>query len=551
MEREDFCDPAIAALMNEHFVNVKVDREEHPELDELYMTATALMTGRGGWPNSVFLTTELAPFFAGSYFPPEDRGGLPGFPKVLRAVSEAWRSRREEVLESAASVANGMKTVLAGHPASSPPPPPAAVEAAVAAHKSSFDGKLGGLGSAPKFPSAPGLGLLWDAGQRGDAEARAMVLESLKAMGRGAIHDQLGGGFHRYTLDAAWRIPHFEKMLYDNALLGELLARAAGETGDEELTRLARDTMELVLAEMTLPEGGFAAALDAETAGQEGAFYTWSRRELEEALDAEGLAALGEVLGLDEAPNLDGGRRTLYLTAGLGDHAARLGVSRAELDRRLAPHLDRLRAARSRRPRPALDDKVLVEPNGLMIAAMALAGRLLGEPRFIAAAGRAAQFILEEVTADGALCHTWRQGRASLPALLEDYACLIHGLLALHEATGEAGWLERALPLAEQLHDRLAAPGGGYFTSQPSKHLLFQARTGTDNATPSGNAMTALDFLRLAKLTGTASFRQRAMETLGAFASDLVKRPHAMPTMARALARFWYERAEPAPGELP
>jgi uncharacterized protein YyaL (SSP411 family) len=547
MEREVFSNPAIAAQMNQWFVSIKVDREERPDLDATYITATELMNQSAGWPNSVFLTTDLKPFFSGTYFPPEDRGGQPGFPRVLEQIHTAWETRRPEVLAHAEQVAADLRNAIAQRqePAADVPPA-AAVTAAATKLMASFDPANGGFGGAPKFPSPGTLFFLWEAG---GSDARRMVVETLHHMGEGAIYDQLGGGFHRYTLDPAWRIPHFEKMLYDNAQLGELLAMAAKETGDADLERLARGTFDFVLAQMTLPGGAFKSAIDAETDGVEGAYYLWTREEARSVLGEEGYRLLAPILGLDAAPNFKGGRHTLYLTRPLDDHARRLGISRGELLGRLAPLLEKLRRARAQRKLPLIDDKVLTDWNGMMIAAMARAGALLGEPRYSAAAVKSARFILAQLegSASGetrrvggaragpgakpALMHSWRNGTAKIPAFLDDYAFLVRGLLALNEATRDARWRAEAERLADEMEARLRDPRGGYFNSEAKPDLLIQSRTATEGAIPSGNAIAVLDLLRLDR-------RARAEASLKAFAHDLDSYPTAMATLADAVFVF-------------
>ncbi len=553
MEREVFSDPEIAELMNRWFVSVKVDREERPELDEIYMTATQMMTGSGGWPNSVFLTPELEPFFAGTYFPPEDRYGRPGFPTVLSTLHEAWIQRREEVEAHAARVAASMKQVVAASVAPAAElPETAAAEAAVAALKASYDAQWGGFGSAPKFPSPSSLFLLWEAAERGDREARRMVLESLRKMGRGAIYDQLDGGFHRYTLDAAWRIPHFEKMLYDNAHLGELLAVAAVAEKDAELERLARGTLDFALSTLVLPGGAFKSAIDAETDAVEGAFYIWSEEELRAVLGGDGFELLAPIFGFSGRPNFEGDRYTLYLTAPLAEHAARLGLAPAELAARLEPRLEALRRARAAREFPLVDDKALADWNGMMIAALARAGRLLGEPRYVEAAARAAGFFVELRDADGVLLHAWREGRAKIRAFLDDYAFLMRGLLALEEATGDERWRGAAERLADEMERRLRRPEGGYYMSEARADLLFQAATVTDGAIPSGNGVALLALATLAERTGKAVYRERAEAGLRAFAPALEHHPAAVATVAQALLRVGgADRVEEREAEAP
>jgi len=534
MEREVFSNPAIADLMNRWFVSIKVDREERPEIDEIYMTATQLLRdGDGGWPNSLFLDPDLQPFFAGTYFPPQDREGQPGFSTVLRQIHTAWEERRPEVESVAARLAAALQQNLAQRNAPAAEPPAVSVaREAVSDLASRYDEQNGGFGGAPKFPSPGDLWLLWGAG---DAKGRRMVLGTLDAMGRGAIYDQLDGGFHRYTLDPAWRVPHFEKMLYDNALLAEALAVAWKATGDPDLERLARGTLDFVLERMTLPQGAFKSAIDAETDGEEGAYYTWTDAELRKVLGPEGFAALAPLCGWNAPPNLPGGRRTLYLTQPLGNRTPGL-----------RPWLDKLRAARRTRKLPRIDDKVLTDWNGMTIAALAHAGALLGDARYGKAAERAAGFVLHQLQGkDGILLHTWRQGEAKIPAFLDDYAWLIRGLLALHEANGNLRWLAEAERLADEMERRLRDPRGGYLLSDAKSDLRFQPKRVADGAVPSGNAVAVLDLLTLAERTGKAAYRERAEQALRAFAPEMAQAPSAMPTLALAVIRFREVRSNP------
>jgi uncharacterized protein YyaL (SSP411 family) len=559
MAREVFADPEIAALMNRWFVNVKVDREERPDVDEVYIAATQLLTGGAGWPNSVFLTPELEPFFAGTYFPPAERGGRPGFPSVLRRVHADWTERPAEVRAAASRVAAALGQVVAGQrqQAAAVPAAETALAAALAALEPSYDPEWGGFARAPafrpKFPSPGSLFLLLAARERGDEEAGRRLDATLRALGRGAIHDQLAGGFHRYTVDREWRVPHFEKMLADNALLLELLAEslagtrdgAAPVAHDPELARLARRTADFLLAEMALPGGGFRSSLDAESEGEEGRYYTWTGDELRAALGAEGFALLAPVFGFDDAGELPGGRHTLHWTAAPEAHARRLEIGLPELTARLETQLVKLRTARERRSRPRSDDKLLADWNGLAIAALARAGEVLAEPRYRVAAERAAERVLGELRAGEALLHA-RRGRdgGGVPAFLDDYAHLAHGLLALHRASGEARWLTAAAALADEMAARLGDPAGGWFHAAPDPHLLFQPKSVTEGSVPAGNAVAVLDLLELAARLGAseparaAAFRARAEAALRAFARDLELHPAAVPTLARALLRY-------------
>ena len=540
MEREVFSNPQIAKLMNQWFINIKVDREERPDLDEIYMIATQLIRQSGGWPNSVFLTPKLEPFFAGTYFPPDDRGGRMGFPTVLTNIHEAWTTKREDIEMSADRLSDAMRSIVAQKRRPADEVPSAdSVGAAVANLRKRFDETNGGFGGAPKFPSPANLFLLWDHAEQGDIEARRMVVETLYKMGQGAIYDQIDGGFHRYTLDAEWRIPHFEKMLYDNAHLAELLAMTADATGDPELDRLARGTLDFVLDEMRLDGGGFKSAIDAETDGEEGAYYVWTGTELRDALGADGYDLLGPLFGFDGPPNFEGKKYTLYLADTLDAHAKRLGWSRSELLEKIAPKVDRLRVSRKQRDFPLVDDKVLTDWNGMMIAAMARARILLDEPRYLEAAEKAATFILGNLKDDdGTLLHAWRGGEAKILAFLDDYAFLMKGLIALYEATLDRRWLEAAEHTAEEMERRLRDSSGGYYLSEEKPHLLFQPKTIFDGAIPSGNGVATLTLLALAEHTGKARYRQRAESAMKAFAAELDQRPGSLRTLAQAVGRY-------------
>jgi uncharacterized protein YyaL (SSP411 family) len=538
MEREVFSKPALAELLNRWFVSIKVDREEQPDVDEIYITANEALTGSPGWPNSLFLTPDLKPFYAGTYIPPEDQAGSPGFRSVLTQVHDGWANHRKALEATAEQVAGAVRTSLAqSRSPAAEPPPVAAADRARALLESHYQPKTGGFGGPPQFPSPGNLFFLWEAANRGDEPARAMVLGTLRQMGQGAIYDQLGGGFHRYTLDAEWRVPHFEKMLYDNAQLAEILTLAASH--DPDLGRLARGTLDFLLAEMALPEGGFKSAIDAETDGEEGAYYVWTTDELRRVLGDADFRFLAPILGFDSPPNLPNHRRTLYLPHPLAEQATRLGLSPDALSARLSPLLAELRAARAQRQRPRIDDKILTDWNGMAIAAFARAGKTFGEPRYTAAATKTADFILARLhPGNGPLLHAYRGGAAKIPAFLDDYAYLIRGLLALAEVTGELRWGEEAERLATEMEQRLRDPQGGYTSAGLNPRLLFQSKTVTDGAVPAGNAVAILNLLELAKRTGKPVYRQRAASALRAFGPDLDRYPAAVPTLALAVLRF-------------
>jgi len=538
MERESFSDPAIAERMNRAFVNVKVDREERPDLDEIYMTATQILTGQGGWPNSVFLTPDLAPFYAGTYFPPEDRHGRPGFPTLVAGLADAWARRRDEVEQQAEELARAMRRFLEERvePGEGPPSPRAA-RAALSGLASRFDAVHGGFGGAPKFPTPSNLFLLLElAGE--EPRAGEMLAATLDAMARGGICDQLAGGFHRYATDREWLVPHFEKMLYDNGLLLELYAREHARTGDPEAARVARETAAFLAREMTTPEGAFASAIDAETDGHEGAYYVWTRDELEQVLGEAGFAFLAPLYGFAGPPFFEEGAYVLHLPESMADAAAKRRTSREELLAEIAPLRERLLAARSERPRPLTDDKVLADWNGTAIAGLATAGRLLGEPGMIGQAARAAEFVLSEMRGESGLLHAWRGGEARVPAMLADYAFLVHGLLALHRATDDARWLERAAELTAEQLDRLADPRGGFFVAAESDDLILRSKDLFDGALPSANAIAALDLLALAERTGEPRWRREAERTMAAAGPLVEQFPDGAKTMAIAALRW-------------
>jgi uncharacterized protein YyaL (SSP411 family) len=548
MERECFSNPEIAQQLNEGFVSIKLDREERPDLDEIYMTATQLLTRSGGWPNSVFLTHDLKPFFAGTYFPPQDVPGRPGFPRVLAAIREAWEQRRPDIVAQGEAVAEAVRQQLeASTQASHMLPGAEAADAAQGLLARRFDPTWGGFGGAPKFPSPSNLELLLDRARRGDAEARRMLVTTLDGMARGGIHDQIGGGFHRYSTDAEWLVPHFEKMLYDNAALAALYAEAAPLAPEAGFERVARMTLDFVLAELTGPEGAFLSAIDAETDAHEGAYYSWTRDELRAVLDNDHYALLASVYGFEGRPQFEG-RYVLHLPQPLPERARLLGIAVDELLARIEPGRAALLAARWKRKRPLVDDKVLADWNGLMIAGMARAGAALGEARYVQAAARAAGFVLERLRdgGSGPLLHTYRGGSAKVPALLDDYAFLVHGLLALHATEGGGRWLAEAQRLEQEQAQRLwDEPAGGYFMSGADPGLLVRAKPGHDGAVASGNGIAALNLVAFARTTGEEAYATRARRLIAAFSSGIAEWPLAHVTLLQALERLGRPPASP------
>jgi uncharacterized protein YyaL (SSP411 family) len=557
MERESFMDDEIAAFLNEHFVTIKVDREERPDIDEIYMTAVQILNRRGGWPLSVFLTPQAKPFFGGTYFPPRDKEievpqdaeGTPaekrpvtGFLTLLKLIVERWQSKPEELTEYGDQLSRAVKRSLGSRTlAPAEPPGNEMFEALLGELRDRYDARFGGFGFSasdpqrPKFPEPPNLAFLIDRVDRVESNpARDMLVGTLEKMAAGGIRDHLGGGFHRYSTDRFWRIPHFEKMLYDNAQLASVYAEAFRLTGRAEFRRVVDEILAFVAREMTDAEGGFYAALDAETDAEEGAYYVWDRQELCDALGNEDFELFADVYGVSEGPNFDK-RSVLLLARPLAESAARHKLTEDDLERRLAPMREKLLALRSRRERPLTDVKIIAGWNGLMIRGYADAGRLLDEPKYIAAAVRAADFVLQRLrTPEGRLLHTFTSGEARLNAYLDDYAFFIDGLIALHQATGDGRWLDAADELtAVQL--RLFwddQSGGCFFTSSDHEELLARSKDPVDTVLPSGNAVTAGNLAYLGRALGNDDYLERARKTVMAFSAMLSQSPIAMPRMA-------------------
>jgi uncharacterized protein YyaL (SSP411 family) len=499
MERESFEDPATAALMNEHFVSIKVDREERPDLDAIYMDAVQAMTGHGGWPLTAFLTPDGRPFYAGTYFPNEARHGLPAFRAVLEAIAETWRSRRAEIDEQGARVVEAI-----GRPglleASREPLSDEVALQAVRGLRGAFDRRWGGIGGAPKFPQAMVLEFLLRRHLRGDPDALDMVTLTLDRMAAGGMYDQLGGGFHRYSTDERWHVPHFEKMLSDNALLARLYVRAWLVTGTERYRRVAAETCEWLLREMRHPDGGFYSSQDADSEGVEGRFFVWSWDELVRASSD----AVATALGASPSGNWDG-TNVLWFPAPVAGVADELEVDRAELEAALERARRDLFEIRERRVRPATDDKILAAWNGLAVSALAEVGRALGEPRYVDAAVAAAEFVLDQLRdGDGRLLRSWRDGRGGRPGYADDHALVAEACLTLYETTFDLRWFTRTRELADALLDRFADPDrGGFFqTGSDAEALVVRPKDLYDNAVPSGNSAAADVLLRLAHLTG-------------------------------------------------
>ena len=537
MERESFEDEAIARLMNEHFVNIKVDREERPDLDEIYMGAVQAMTGSGGWPMTVFLTPDLRPFYGGTYFPPEDRHGHPGFPRVLEAVTRYYREQPDQVEDNAGK----LMAALRQNAALLQPQEridSGLMENAFGDLQRSFDARYGGFGDAPKFPGSMSLALLLRYYRRtGRAEALEMVEHSLKRMACGGMYDQLGGGFHRYSVDARWLVPHFEKMLYDNALLTWVYLDAFQVTGDDFYRRIVAETLAYVQREMTDPEGGFYATQDADSEGEEGRYFVWQPAEVEALLGAEEARLFMRYYDVTPEGNFEDGKSILHVDAELADVARLLQVDEEVLRQAVEQGKQRLFEARAQRVAPGRDEKILVAWNGLMISAMARAHQILGEETYLETAVRAAEFILGEMVVDGQLLHTCKDGQARLPAYQDDYACLCNGLIDLYEASFDPRWLRAARELCQDMAERFwdVEQGGFFYTEAAAEDLIVRTKNPFDNATPSGNSVGALALLRLAGLTGDDELREKGQQALLLFAGLMQRAPSSCAQMLCAL----------------
>ncbi|HWE53018.1 MAG TPA: thioredoxin domain-containing protein [Bryobacteraceae bacterium] len=537
MEHESFENEATAELMNRWFVPIKVDREERPDIDRIYMSYVQATTGGGGWPMSVWLTPDLKPFVGGTYFPPDNRYGRAGFPLVLQRVAEAWQNDRETIVESSHAVMEQLRSQAAASSAAGPGHVETAVfDTAFNQFRRSFDSKLGGFGSAPKFPRPSVHNFLLRYWKRtANPEARDMVVETLVAMERGGIHDQLGGGFHRYSVDEYWFVPHFEKMLYDQAQLVVSYLEAFQITGEPALATAARRTLDYVMRDMTAPGGGFYSAEDADSAidhahpsqKSEGFFYIWAWDEVEALLGPEETARIAARYGMEKNGNVTNdphgeftGRNILFQAEpGTPGEAERI-----------------LFDARAKRPRPHLDDKILTSWNGLMISAFAKGAAILHESKYVDAARAAADFLLATMLQqDGSLLRRFRDGDAAIPGMLEDYAFLVQGLLDLYESTFAFRYLAAAIAIAGKQSELLEDPAGGFFTSSHADaSSLIRMKDDYDGAEPSGNAVALMNLLRLHRITGREDFEASARRLIAVFGPSLANSPFGMPQMLAA-----------------
>jgi hypothetical protein len=555
LREESFENEDTARLMNELYVSIKVDREERPDLDALYMEAVQALTGSGGWPMTVFLTPDGAPFYGGTYFPPQDRYGMPSFTRVLRGVADLYRNQREEVERQAQAFREhyaeveqtGLKLPEDFNPATTTVSAET-LTAAANALVSQFDAIEGGFGPAPKFPHPMGLEFLLRVEARRRAkDASALpssqldenllphTLLTLDKMADGGVYDQVGGGFHRYSTDKIWLTPHFEKMLYDNALLAPVYLHAWQLTGEPRYRRIAEETLDYVLREMTDPSGAFYSTQDADSEGEEGRFYVWSAEELRDLLGDDAPLAIA-YWGVTDGGNFEG-RNILHVAQPLEDVAASLGITTGETQERLELARKALYEARSKRVWPGKDDKALAAWNGWMLRAFAEAGRLLDREDYRAAANKNADFVARELLVDGRLRRAWRNGQAKLDAYLEDYACLANAFLSLYEATGNAGRFTVAHELVAAMVERFwDEPTGAFFdTASDAEALIGRPRDLTDNATPSGTSLACEALLRLTAFTGELRYREYAARILVALAPAMERHPSSFGHLLCAL----------------
>jgi uncharacterized protein YyaL (SSP411 family) len=545
MERESFEDPEVARLMNEAFVNIKVDREERPDVDHVYMAACQLATGGGGWPLTAVLTPERQPFFVGTYFPRESRPGLPGMLELVPHLREIWSGRMAEMMHTASQISlalSGLEPSSAGRV-----PGTNDLERGARELRRRYDPSHGGFGEAPKFPTPHHLCFLLREWRRtGDAGALSMVEGTLRSMRLGGLYDHVGLGFHRYSTDAAWRVPHFEKMLYDQALLVLAYTEAFQATGQPHYAQVVREIVEYVGRDLRHPDGAFFAAEDADSEGGEGTFYLWSLAEFEKLFPPADVEWLRVLLSVRAEGNFGAGHggetvaNILYLHEDFPAAAVRLEMPEDDLRRRWEAARRVLLDARQRRVRPHRDDKVLADWNGLMIAALAKAGASLGEPAWITSAAQAAEFILGRLTdGTGRLRHSWRDGASAAPGMASDYAAMAWGLIELYEAGGDARHLRQALELTETLRTRFwdAETGGYFFTPDDGEKLLVRPKELYDGAIPSGNSVAFANLLRLARLSGKSELEDQAWQAARIYSDALDRSPSAFTHFLSALSR--------------
>ncbi len=538
MERESFEDEEVAKAMNDAFVSIKVDREERPDIDGIYMRACQRMIGSGGWPLNMIITPDKKPFYAATYIPRESKFGRIGMLEMIPRIKELWSSQRDEAEKLADQSANALKDVSTSGEELGEDILHAAYEQLL----EMFDERHGGFGDAPKFPTPHNLTFLLRYWKRtGDKMALYIVEKSLSGMRNGGIYDHVGFGFHRYSVDSRWHVPHFEKMLYDQALLAIAYAEAYQATGKEEYKKTCQEIFTYVLRDMTSPEGGFYSGEDADSEGEEGKFYLWTEDEIRSVLSEEENELVKRIFNINRNGNFPEGKNTgrniFHLTKPLSEHASFLKLPVEELQKRIEAALRRLYDAREKRIRPGKDDKILTDWNGLMIAALAKGAQAFGEPGYAIAAERAVELILSKMTKDGRLYHRYREGEAAVPAFLDDYAFLIWGLIELYETTFEPRYLQTALELNNDMlrHFWDEKNGGFYFTADDAENVLVRKKELYDGAVPSGNSVAMLNLIRLGKITANPEFEKKAVHIGKAFSGSILQAPVAYTMLMEAL----------------
>ena len=540
MEKESFENEGIARIMNERFINIKVDREERPDLDELYMNAVQVMTGSGGWPMTVFLTPDLVPFHAGTYFPPEDRGGMPGFPKVLITVSDYYKTHQEEIKKMERQMKDTLHQIVEIVP-SQETLSDKVLSKAFDVLESQFDPIDGGFGQAPKFPNSMALSLLlrhWKS--TGSKKALEMVEKTLEKMADGGIYDQLGGGFHRYSVDERWLIPHFEKMLYDNALLSRIYFEAFQATQKERYRRVGEEILDYVLREMKSPEGGFYSTQDADSEGVEGKFYVWTREEIKGVLGKEIGTPFCAYYGVTQQGNFEEGSSVLSVASTLEKVSQLYRIPTPDLEKVLEEGRRKLFAEREKRTRPGRDEKILTSWNGLMISSFVDGFKVTGNERYLNGAKEAARFILREMRKDGSLMRVYNKGKSQVMGYSEDYAFLIQALIDLYEATFETEWLKEAEDLNRRMIHQFwdERNGGFFFTGRENESLIARSKNPYDNVIPSANSIAVFNLTRLGYLTGEESLKQKAEQTLHLFYHFFDQSPSGFTAMLSGLSFF-------------
>lgn len=536
MEVESFENEQIAEIMNEHFICIKVDREQRPDVDQIYMNAVVMMTGSGGWPLSVFLTPDGKPFYGGTYYPPQDSFGRPGFPRVLLSIAEAWKNKRQDLIDSAGKLSEQLAQPEG--PAGESQLSPEILKRAFDYYQNSFDSAHGGFGGAPKFPQPTNLSLLlYYFNRTGEKDALNMVEKTLNEMAKSGMYDQIGGGFHRYSTDQRWLVPHFEKMLYSQALISKVYLQAYQVTKNKQYADVVKDIFNYVLRDMADPKGGFNSAEDADSEGKEGTFYLWDTKQTESLLGKDNAEIFNAYYGITQKGNFEEGKTILNITTSVEQLEKKFQKHSAEIENILESSCAILLDERSKRIRPHRDDKVISAWNGLMISSLAYGGAVLQEQKYITAAERSAEFILDTLHKNNRLMRYYRQGRVVEKAFLDDYAFMITAMLDLYEATFDTKWLLEAKILSEEMNELFAdnKHGGFFLTGNDAEKLITRTKPVYDGAIPSGNSIAALALMKLGRLTMHQPFGDRGAGVVKAFQSQLQQSPAHYPAMLMSL----------------